>query len=212
MTLSREATPQAGSEQAPPDLMRTMMQERLQAALQEEFDRFLGAGRWQRSEERRGWRNGYKRRHLHTRVGTIELRIPKDREGRFQPSLFERYQRSEKALVLTLIERYIQGVSTRKVQKIVEQLCGVLVSASQVSVLVKTLDGELEAWRTRSLAGLRYPYLVVDAHYEKVRREGRVISTAVLGVIGIREDGYRERLGVWSGPSESRESWVRVFR
>jgi putative transposase len=212
MTLSREATPIPGSEQAPPDLMRAMMQEMLQAALQEEFDRFLGAGRWQRSEERRGWRNGYKRRHLHTRVGTIELRIPKDREGRFQPSLFERYQRSEKALVLALVEMYIQGVSTRKVQKVVEQLCGLLVSASQVSVLVKSLDAELEAWRTRSLAGLRYPYLIVDAHYEKVRREGRVISTAVLGVIGIREDGYRERLGVWSGPSESRESWVRVFR
>jgi transposase-like protein len=105
-----------------------MLAQVMQTALQQEFERFLGAGRWERSEERRGWRNGSKRRRLHTRVGTIELRIPKDREGRFQPSLFERYQRSEKAFVLALVEMYIPGVSARKVQKVVEQLCGVLVS------------------------------------------------------------------------------------
>lgn len=207
-----EVTPLLGSEQAPPDLLRAMMQQMLQAMLQQEFDQFLGAGRFERSDARRGWRNGHKRRRLHTRVGTVELRIPKDREGRFQPSLFERYQRSEKALVLALIEMYIQGVSTRKVQKVVEQLCGVLVSASQVSALVKKLDYELEIWRKRSLAGVRYPYLVIDAHYEKVRREGRVLSAAVLWVVGVREDGYREHLGVWTGPSESRETWIRVFR
>jgi putative transposase len=207
-----EATPLLESEQAPPDLLRVMMQQMLQAMLPQEFDPFLGAGRVERSDARRGWRNGSNRRRLHTRVGTIELRVPKDREGRFQPSLFERYQRSEKAFVLALIEMYIPGVRTRNVQKVVEQLCGVLVSASQVSALVKTLDQELEVWRRRSLAGVRYPYLVIDAHYEKVRREGRVLSTAVLWVVGIREDGYREHLGVWTGPSESRESWVRVFR
>jgi transposase-like protein len=202
----------AAGEQAPPDLLRSMLAQMMQGAIQAEFDRFMGAGRWERTGERQGWRNGSKRRRLHTRVGTIELRIPKDREGRFQPSLFERYQRSEKALVLALVEMYIQGVSTRKVQKVVEQLCGVLVSASQVSALVKGLDGDLETWRRRSLGGQKYPYLVVDAHYEKVRREGRVLSTAVLWVIGISETGYREHLGVWTGPSESRESWVRVFR
>jgi transposase-like protein len=189
-----------------------MLGQMMQAAIQAEFDHFLGAGPWERSGERRGWRNGSKRRRLHTRMGTIELRIPKDREGRFQPSLFERYQRSEKAFVLALVEMYIQGVSTRKVQKVVEQLCGVMVSASQVSALVKGLDCELETWRRRSLGGQKYPYLVVDAHYEKVRREGRVLSTAVLWVIGISETGYREHLGVWTGPSESRDSWVRVFR
>jgi transposase-like protein len=204
--------PQLGGEQAPADLMRAMMQQMLQAAIQQEFDQFLGAARFERTRQRQGWRNGHKRRRLHTRVGTIELRIPKDREGRFQPSLFERYQRSEKAFVLALIEMYIQGVSTRKVQRVVEQLCGVLVSASQVSALVKTLDAELETWRKRSLSGVRYPYLVIDAHYEKVRREGRVLSTAVLWVVGIRADGYREHLGVWTGASESRESWKRVFR
>jgi putative transposase len=107
---------------------------------------------------------------------------------------------------------YIQGVSTRRVKKIVGQLCGFSVSASQVSALVKTLDAELEAWRKRSLAGTRYPYLVVDAHYEKVRCEGRVRSTAVLWVVGITEEGYREHLGVWLGGSESRDSWGRVFQ
>jgi putative transposase len=212
MAFEMKATSAAANEQAPPDLLRAMLGQMMQAAIQAEFDRFMGAGPWERTGERRGWRNGSKRRRLHTRVGTIELRIPKDREGRFQPSLFERYQRSEKAFVLALVEMYIQGVSTRKVQKVVEQLCGVLVSASQVSALVKGLDGELEAWRKRSLAGQKYPYLVVDAHFEKVRREGRVLSTAVLWVIGISETGYREHLGVWTGPSESRESWVRVFR
>jgi putative transposase len=212
MAFETKGMQAAASEQAPPDLMRAMLAQMMQAALQAEFDRFIGAGPWERTAERRGLRNGTKRRRLHTRVGTIELRIPKDREGRFQPTLFERYQRSEKAFVLALVEMYIQGVSTRKVQKVVAQLCGVLVSASQVSALVKGLDGELEAWRKRSLAGQKYPYLVVDAHYEKVRREGRVLSTAVLWVIGISETGFREHLGVWTGPSESRESWVRVFR
>ncbi|MQA92669.1 MAG: IS256 family transposase [Gemmatimonas sp.] len=212
MTFPLEGKSGNSLEQAPPDVFRSMLAQMIQAALQAEFDRFLGAGRWERSGERRGWRNGTKRRRLHTRVGTIELRVPKDREGRFQPSLFERYQRSEKAFVLALVEMYIQGVSTRKVQKVVEQLCGVLVSASQVSALTKRLDTELEAWRRRSLAGRTYPYLIVDAHQEKVRREGRVLPTAVLSVIGISEDGYREHLGVWTGHSESRESWVQVFR
>jgi putative transposase len=212
MAFETKGMQPAASEQAPPDLMRAMLAQMIQASLQAEFDRFIGAGPWERTAERRGLRNGTKRRRLQTRVGTIELRIPKDREGRFQPTLFERYQRSEKAFVLALVEMYIQGVSTRKVQKVVEQLCGVLVSASQVSALVKGLDDQLEAWRKRSLSGQKYPYLVVDAHYEKVRREGRVLSAAVLWVIGISETGYREHLGVWTGPSESRESWVRVFR
>jgi putative transposase len=216
MTFRSKGTPDGLSEQAaghaPEELLRRMMQEMVQSAIQEEFEHFMGAGPWQRGAQRRGWRNGSKRRRLHTRVGTIELRIPKDREGRFQPTLFERYQRSEKALVLALVEMYIQGVSTRKVQKIVQELCGLLISASQVSALVKKLDGELDTWRKRTLAGRKYPYLVVDAHHERVRREGRILTSAVLWVIGISEDGYREHLGVWTGPSESRQTWVSVFR
>jgi putative transposase len=193
------------------DVLRPMLQELVQTALEQEFEQFIGAGRWKRSEQRKGWRNGAKPRQWRTRVGTLDLLIPKDREGRFQPSLFARYERSEKALVLALIEMYVKGVSTRKVTDIVEQLCGLSVSASQVSVLVRRLDGELSAWRTRSLAEKAYPYLTVDAHYEKVRRDGRVRSTAVLWVIGVREDGFREHLGVWLGDAESAQTWGDVF-
>lgn len=194
------------------DLFRRMMEQMVQEAMEKEFERFMGAAPWERSSSRRGWRNGHKPRKLHTRVGSLDLRVPKDREGRFQPGLFARYQRSEKALVLALIEMYVQGVSTRKVSRVVEDLCGFSISASQVSALVKKLDSELDAWRTRRLGEMAYPYLVVDAHYEKVRRDGRVRSTAVLWVVGVREDGYREHLGVWLGGTESEETWGRVFR
>lgn len=201
-----------GGPQGTDDLFRRMLQELAQDAIKHEFERYMGAAPWERSEGRRGWRNGSKPRRLKTRVGTIELRIPKDRHGQFQPSLFERYQRSEKALVAALATMYVQGVSTRRVKKIVSVLCGFSVSASQVSSVVKALDTELDAWRKRSLAGVLYRYLVVDAHYEKVRVGGRVRSSAVLWVVGINEDGYREHLGVWLGGSESRESWSRVFQ
>lgn len=194
------------------DALRPMLQELVQAALEREFEQFIGVGRWVRDEKkRRGWRNGSKPRQWRTRVGMLELLVPKDREGRFQPTLFARYERSEKALVLALIEMYVKGVSTRKVTDIVEQLCGLSISASQVSRLVRRLDSELAAWRTRSLADHAYPYLLVDAHYEKVRRDGQIRSTAVLWVIGIREDGYREHLGVWLGEVESAESWGGVL-
>lgn len=194
------------------DLLRQLLSGLVQEALEKEFERFLGAGPWERTSERRGWRNGRKPRKLRTRVGTLELSIPKDREGRFQPTLFGRYERSERALVLALIEMYVQGVSTRRVTRIVEELCGFSVSASQVSSLVKKLDTELEAWRERDLSESAYPYLVIDAHYEKVRREGRVRSTAVLWVMAVREDGYREHLGVWLGHAESEGTWGRVFQ
>lgn len=193
------------------DPVRSMLRELVQEAITLKLQAFMSAGKCQRSGERRGWRNGSKPRRFKTRVGTLELRIPKDRDGRFQPSLFERYQRSEKAFVLALIEMYLEGVSTRRVTKVVEELCGASVSASQVSSLVKKFT-EREAWRTRSLAGTRYPYLIVDAHYEKVRINGRVRSTAVLWVIGVSEEGYREHLGVWLGAGESAEGWSRVFR
>ncbi len=201
----------AGERASSEDPLRAMMQELVQSAIEQEFERHIGAGPWQRSPERQGWRNGNKRRRLKTRVGTLELRIPQDREGRFQPTLFARYQRSEQALVLALIEMYLQGVSTRKVTHVVEELCGFGVSASQVSALVKRLDGELAAWRERSLSDWAYPFLVVDAHYEKVRMDGRVRSAAVLWVMGVREDGYREHLGVWIRATESAASWSAVF-
>lgn len=222
MTFDRKATARSGSEQegstslarlhAPEELLRTMFAEVLQTAVASEFERFMGAGPYERTESRTGWRNGYKRRTLKTRVGSIEMRIPHDRDGRFSPSLFERYQRSEKAFVLALTEMYLQGISTRKVTRVVEELCGTSISASEISLLTKKLDTELAAWRSRPLDGQSYPYLIVDAHYEKVRRESHVRSTAVLWVVGVAEDGYREHLGLWTGNSESLESWSTVFQ
>jgi len=226
MTFDRNATAQSGARQEgttalaqmhgqlhePEDLLRTMFADVVQTAIASEFDRFMGAGRYERSEARTGWRNGYKPRTLKTRMGQIELRIPQDRSGQFSSSIFDRYQRSEKAFMLAMTEMYLQGISTRKVTKVVEELCGTSVSASEISLLTRKLDTELAAWRSRPLDGQAYPYLIIDAHYEKVRREDRVRSTAVLWVIGVSNDGFREHLGLWTGNSESLESWGAVFQ
>jgi putative transposase len=214
MALTRKSTAGLEREQsmaAPEDALRQMLATLVQETLEREFTRFLGAAPHERTEGRRGWRNGHRRRRFTTRVGTLELAVPRDRAGVFQPTLFARYERSEQALVAALVEMYIQGVSTRKVTRVVERLCGASVSASAVSMVVKKLDTELAAWRQRDLGGQAYPYLVLDAHVEQVRREGQVRATAMLWVIGIRADGYREHLGTWLGASESLASWTMVF-
>jgi putative transposase len=126
--------------------------------------------------------------------------------------LFEKYQRSEKALMLAIAEMYVQGVSTRKVKKIVEELCGLEISKSQVSNLAKGLDEEIRVWRSRMLEGKRYPYLVMDARYEWIRHNNAVVKKGVLIVTGIDEDGCREALGVWCADLESEATWSGVFR
>jgi transposase-like protein len=193
------------------DPIKELLRHTIQQVLEEEMTAFLNAEPYTRTQERRGYRNGYKPRVLKTRVGRLELMVPKDREGRFQTELFEKYQRNEKALVLGLVEMYVRGVSTRKVTKIIEELCGLEISKSQVSVLVKELDAEIGNWRGRPVTK-RYPYLVVDALYEKVRHNGAVVSRGVLTVTGIDADGYREVLGVWCADTESEASWSQVFR
>lgn len=192
------------------DYLRGLVERVVQQVLEAEMTSFLGAEAYQRNGERRGWRNGYKPRVLKTRVGELELMVPKDRDGEFQTELFERYQRSEKALVLAMQEMYVEGVSTRKVTAITEALCGLEISKSQVSALAGRLDAEIDEWRRRSLTK-PYPYLVVDARYEKVRRGGAIVSQGVLIVVGIDENGYREVLGVWVFDSESEASWGAVF-
>ena len=162
-----------------------------QRLLEEEITHHLQAETYQRTEERRGYRNGYKPRRLKTRVGKLELLVPQDREGEFQTELFRRYQRSEKALVVSLMEMYIKGVSTRKVAGITEKLCGTSFSKSLVSDLSKQLDEEIAFWRNRPLEK-NYPYLIIDARYEKVRKQGKVVSQGVLIILGLDEDGYRE--------------------
>ena len=184
------------------ELVRAVMQEMLEA----EMTDALGAEKGERSAARLGYRSGYYSRTLITRVGKLELRVPQDRDGRFSTELFERYQRSEQALVATLAEMYVQGVSTRKVKAITEELCGHSFSASAISAINKRLDESLEAFAGRPLEE-PFPYLILDARYEKVREGGVVMSQAVLIAIGIDWDGRRQILAVEMANRESRSSW-----
>jgi len=188
------------------DLLRELMKEALQQVLEAEMKEALQAGKGERKESRLGYRSGYYVRSLVTRVGKLELRVPQDREGHFQTEVFERYQRSEKALVASLMEMYIQGVSTRKVKAITEELCGHQFSASTISGMVKGLDEELGQFAERRLEEA-YPYLILDARYEKVREAGTVRSQAVLVAIGINQDGRRCVLAVELANRESVSSW-----
>lgn len=193
-----------------PDPIRAIVKQTLQQLLECEMDEALGARNGERCEERMGYRSGYYGRSLVTRVGKLELRIPQDRQGRFRTELFERYQRSEKALVAALAEMYVQGVSTRKVKAITEELCGHSFSASSISTITKTLDEQLEAFAQRQLEE-DYPYLIVDARYERVRIDGAIRSQAVLIAIGINWDGRRCILGVELANKESQSSWKQFL-
>jgi transposase-like protein len=195
-----------------PDFLRALVERTVQAILEAEMTAHLGAARYERGAGRTGYRNGTKPRTLVTRVGTLHLAVPQDRDGTFSTELFARYQRSEQALVTTLMEMYLHGVSTRKVGAITEELCGTSFSKSQVSALTGRLDGELAAWRTRPLGAQAYPYLSVDARYEHVRIDGRVVSQGALVVAGVRDDGVREVLAVEVADTESEASHQALVR
>jgi len=192
--------------QQDPDLIRGLVQLVVQEFLEAEMNEALGAAKSERSAERQGYRSGYYPRKLITRVGTLELRVPQDRQGRFSTEIFHRYQRSEKALVAALVEMYVQGVSTRKVRAVSEELCGHEFSASTISALNAKLDEELERFARQSLTG-EYPYVILDARYEKVREDGVIRSRAVLVAIGIDWEGRRRILGVELANRESTTSW-----
>jgi transposase-like protein len=194
-----------------PEFLRGVVQGALQAILEAEMTAHVGAERYERGPGRSGRRNGYKPRTLRTRVGPLELQVPQDREGTFSTEVFARYQRSEQALVLTLMEMYVQGVSTRKVAAVTEQLCGTSFSKSQVSALAGRLDERLAAWRERPLPAT-YPYLSVDARYEHVRVDGQVVSQGVLVIAGVRDDGRREILAVEVADTESEAAYQELFR
>jgi putative transposase len=188
------------------DFVRAAVERLIQAALEAEMTEAIGAEKGERSETRLSYRSGYYSRSLITRVGTLELRVPQDRMGRFSTELFERYQRSEKALVGTLAEMYVQGVSTRKVKVVTEALCGHSFSASSISTINKSLDAGLKAFAERRL-NESYPYLILDARYEKVREAGIIVSQAVLVAVAVDEDGRRQILAVELANRESRSSW-----
>lgn len=193
------------------DLLKQLLRESLQEVLEAEMTGVVGAGPGERSPERSGYRAGYYSRSLVTRIGKLELRVPRDREGRFSTELFDRYQRSEKALVSALAEMYVQGVSTRKVKAITEELCGHAFSASTISQINKGLDAALERFAARVLDE-PYPYLILDARYEKVRIDGVIRSQAVLIAIGINWEGRRCVLGVELANRESATSWKEFVR
>src|SRR5580692_8964174 len=188
------------------DGFRRLLEHIVQDVLEADMEETLGAEKSERTPNRLGYRSGYYGRTLVTRVGKLELRVPQDRQGRFRTEVFERYQRSEKALVGTLAEMYVQGVSTRKVKEITEQLCGHEFSASTVSRLNKGMDEDLTKFANRTLEE-KYPYLILDARYEKVREDGVIRSQAVQVAIGINQEGRRCVLAVELASRESVTSW-----
>jgi transposase-like protein len=191
--------------------LRQLLEVVVNQVLEAQVAEHLQAEPYERTEERRGYRNGYKPRQLTTRVGTLQLRVPQVRDGSFSPDLFARYQRSEQALVCTLMEMVVNGVSTRKVSQITEELCGKAFSKSTVSELCQGLDPLVSAWNERSLAEQRYPFVLVDALVLKIREGGRVRARSALLAIGVNAAGYREILGLQLGDSESERSWMEYF-
>jgi transposase-like protein len=187
------------------DKLRDALRLLLNAAMVLERQHHLQAAPYERTEERNGQANGFKDKHFQTRVGSLELRVPQVRDSSFYPNSLEKGLRSERALKIALAEMYVQGVSTRKVAAITEQLCGFEVSSTQVSRAAGELDTLLGAWRERSLG--ETPYLILDARYEKVRQNGGVQSAAVLVAIGVASDGKRSVLGVSVALSEQEVHW-----
>jgi putative transposase len=187
-----------------PELIRIV----INAAMQAERSAHLQAGPYQHSEERQGYANGFKPKTMRTRVGDITFAVPQVREGGFYPQALEKGLRSERALTLALAEMYVQGVSTRKVKAITEQLCGVNITSSAVSQAAMQLDAELAKWRERPLG--EYPFLFLDAYYEQVREDGQVRHLAVLVAVGVTPTGKREILGVSVSLSEHEVHW-RAF-
>jgi putative transposase len=187
--------------QAFPEMMRVL----INSVMQAERARYLQAGEYERTEERQGYANGYKPKTVRTRLGEITFAVPQVRQGGFYPSALEKGLRSERALVSTLAEMYVQGVSTRKVKAITEELCGIEISATQVSRATAQLDATLQEWRERALGEISYLYL--DARYEKVREAGQIRDAAVLVATGITPAGERQVLGVSVSLSEHESHW-----
>ena len=182
-----------------------------QDILDKQMAEHIGAAKYQRTDSRKGHRNGYKPRILKTRVGNLYLLVPQDREGNFSTNLFERYQRNEKALVLTMMEAYIEGVSTRRLKDITEKLCGISFSASTVSNLAKSLDSKVLAFRNRRLSSY-YPYIIVDATYIKVRQNQTVENMGALIAVGINSQGLREIIAINICNTESYEAYNDLFK
>jgi putative transposase len=194
------------------DMLRTMVRTMIREVMQEEVSQHLGAEPHERTRTRKGHRNGYKPRTLNTRLGKLDFEVPQVRGTEpYQPVFFDRWQRSERALLATCAEMYFMGVSTRKVGRVLEEMGGFSLSAATVSKVAAELDEKLEEFRSRALGDRTWPFLIVDARYEKVRHAGRIVSRAVLVVAGVNDDGQREILTWRLGDSECEQTWAEVF-
>ena len=193
------------------DFLREGVRVLAQQLMELEVAQHVGAERYERTAERLGERNGYRDRTWDTRVGSIELRVPRVRDGSYFPSLLEPRRRGERALVAVVQEAYVQGVSTRRVDDLVKALGMTGISKSQVSRLCKDLDAEVERFRTRPLVG-PYPYVTLDATFLKMRQHGRIVSVAVVIAVGVNAEGQREVLGLDVGPSEDGAFWLAFLR
>lgn len=194
------------------DLFRTMLETMAHHVMGEEVQEHLGADSYERSTQRRGHRNGTKARSLNSRVGRLSLRVPQVRNmDPYHPSLFARWQRSERALLVACAEMYYMGVSTRKVGDVLEKMSGFSLSAATVSQVASELDTKLEEFRNRSLQETSWPYMLIDGTYSKVRESGRIRDKAALVVTGISSCGQREILTWRIADNESEESWGSVF-
>jgi putative transposase len=183
----------------------------LNSLMEKERDEYINALSHERKEGRNGYRNGYYDRELITGTGSLKLRVPRTRDGEFSTTVFKKFQRWEQALIVSMMEMVVNGVSTRKVTKIVEELCGKSISKSFVSELTKSLDPIVNDWRNRPLNTLYYPYIYVDAMYIKVRENDKVVSKGVHVACAVNENGHREIIGLQISHAESTESWSSFF-
>lgn len=193
------------------DVVKSSLILLLNQYMERERDQFIQAGHHQRSLDRTDYRNGYYDREYIMALGSIHLKVPRTRSGEFSTDLFEKYARRDKALVLSMLEMVVNGVSTRKVTKIMEELCGESVSKSMVSNLTKKLDPVVNEWATRPLNVMTFQYMYVDAMYIKVRENHRIVSKAVYIALGVNQNNKREIIGLKVDHSESKTSWAEFF-
>ncbi len=200
-------------EESSPDLLRAMVKEFAEMVMSADADAVCGAGYGERSPERLNRRNGYRERQWDTRVGSIELAVPKLREGSYFPDwLLQPRRRAEQAFVSVIADAYLAGVSTRRVEKLVQQLGVERMSKSQVSRLAQSLDQVVEEFRTRPLDGAPYVYVTLDALVVKCREGGRTVNVCVVHAVGVNKDGYRESLGLDVVTSEDGAGWLAYIR
>lgn len=192
------------------DLVRNSVEETLNAMLDQEADKLIQAGKYERSSERQGYRSGHYKRNSQTTAGEVELNVPKLKGVTFETAIIERYRRKESSVEEALIEMYLAGVSVRRIEDITEALWGTKVSSGTISNLNKKAYEKIEVWRSRPLTG-SYPYVYVDGVYLKRSWGGEIQTVSVLVAIGVSEDGYREILGAIEGMKEDRESWHNFF-